>query len=284
MTDLFSPAAPEVVNAYWDRRPDWCRSDQSRENAATLIGAASEIDGGEMLEIGSSAGEGAAALLHGSRENGARLHGIDVATHVYYDKTKPIGAVVAEAFPEYANRYQLHTESTSKRARTFEQRFNLVHIDGAHSHPWAVLDLLNVMGVVENGTLILLDDAKYTAPLSQAAYYMAHELSEFGKLSGGHFAFRYPGPTLDFITRLERIITMPWQAPIPYGELMGLFEYLTHSIGPQAAAKLAGAFLVAFDRYEQHATIYQPLSQRLWRNEIELRKAKRGGTPYGQHE
>lgn len=249
MKTPFEPAKSEIVNAYWDRRPGWCRSDQSRENAATLIGAGAYLKSGYMLEIGSSAGEGAAALLHGSRQSGARLIGLDIATHVYYDKSKPIGAVVAEAFPEYSDRYELHTETTSKRARDFPHKFDLVHIDGAHSHPWAVLDLLNVLGVVEEGALILLDDAKYLAPLSQAAYYMAYELREFGDFSGGHFVFRYPGRSEAFASALRRVITIPWQAPIPLAEFNGLLEYLQLSLDDQHAAAVVGDFLVAYEHF-----------------------------------
>ena len=281
--DLFEVPGNEELDVYWTKRPEWCRSDQTRENAETLVGVSKAAKAANMLEIGSSAGEGAAALLHGSAEHGSKLYGIDKAELVYYDNTKKIGAVVEEAFPEYSDRYFVYAGETSKLVQTLGVTFDLVHIDAHHSHPWALLDLLQTLPALNDGAYVVLDDALYAAPLSQAAHFIGEVFGDLGYYHGGHYVFRYRGVTEELVRLIVEVAKIGWQTNPGEDFAAGLYEWLSKCCNPAQAHEIVGTLMLEAAAYIKHEKTFLELNRALWKRELERRKLLNDGDLYTKH-
>lgn len=265
----------DAADTFISKKPDWCRSDQTRENAATLIAAAKAARALNMLEIGTSAGEGAAALLEGSAAAGSHLVGIDIAKSVYYDKSKLVGSVVVDHFPQHADRYSLHIGLTSRTVRVLNKKFDLVHIDGQHSHPWAVLDFLNVLPMLNEGALVLFDDANYTAPLSQGAYYFSRNLKS-GFFVHGHFVLQYEGITDALFESICDTLKLPWQTKLETMYLTGLFDSLREVFQERQAMMITGLMMESNADFIKQLHIFKDLNDAQWQLELERRRLVHG--------
>lgn len=253
-------------------KPGWSQGDQQVVDAAVLI-ACAELSGKEaMLEIGTSAGEGAAAMLHGSSATGAKLHCIDFSDVVYYEKSKSVGSVVAEAFPQHADRLTLHLKNRCDQIRNIGEKFDLVHIDGNHSHPWGLIDMLRAMPFVKPGGLIVFHDANYLAAISQAAYYVARMIHGKGEILGNHFVFQYDGPSTELVDSLITIINTNWQCEIDAKILEGLYEDLCTTFPHVDAMRLCGALMTKASEYQQRLVHYREINGSLWQRELERRR------------
>lgn len=261
----------DEARSFCARKPDWCRSDQTLEKAATLIAAASFANPGAMIEIGTSAGEGAAALLHGSRKNGSTLDAIDVAETVYYNPNKTVGSAVAESFPEYMDRFRTHLGKDARYALSIGKKFTLVHIDGHHSHPWALYDFLCVLPALEDGAIVLFDDANYTAPLSQAAYYIGRRLRG-GAFIHAHYVYRYSKNSATLANDLQTIAEIPWQTGLNREHIDALATRLSGVMDAVCEQMLIGSMFAMTAQYAKNKDLFDPLAQRAWKGVLELRR------------
>ena len=262
----------ESARLFIPLKPDWCHGDQTLDDAATLIALARMKENGRFLEIGTSAGEGAAALLYGARDGTATLTGVDLAKQVYYDKSRKVGDVVAEAVPHLAGRYTVITGAMSDRVLGMEGSFDLIHIDAAHSHPWAVFDMLCALTKAEPGAIVAFHDANYTAALSQAAYFFSRVFAGHGRFIGNHFAFEYRGPTPELVEAILRSLDLTWQAALPPKLLVALHGPLHDVFSEADAMRIMARLLERDGHYMSNVQIYTDINKGLWHRELERRK------------
>ena len=262
----------ETAQDFLKLKPEWCQGDQRPIDAATLIAFGHARRDGRFLEIGTSAGEGAAALLYGARSGSATLVGLDLAQRVYYDKSRRVGGIVQDALPELANRYTVVPGVMSNHVRHLEGPFDLVHIDAGHSHPWAVVDLLFSITKLRQGSWVLFDDANYLAALSQGAYYFARVFSQHGHFVGNHFAFPYEGPTPDLITAITKSLELGWQTGLPSELLVDLHKELHNCLSQVDAMRIMALLLSRNVHWLENEAIYLEVHEGLWKRELERRK------------
>lgn len=259
-----------VADSFLKRKPEWVKSDQTPTDAAALIAMVRAARPKNMMEIGTSAGEGAAAMLYGSEEFNSVLFSLDIRKCVYYAEEKGIGAVIDESFPDYLPRYQRRTGVMCDEIRNLGERFEFVHIDGAHAHPWATLDLLRSIPFLNEGALVAFHDANYVAASSQAAYYIARILS--GQFVGNHFLYHYEGPTPQLFQGLMSLLEVNWQQPLaPPRVLNGLFEDLSSVFNPRQAAALTGKLLEKNASFIRFSKLYNEVNGAQWKRELQMR-------------
>lgn len=262
----------EAAQAFLPLKPGWCHGDQTVKDAATLIALGRLRRDGRMLEIGTSAGEGAAALLYGARDGRATLTGIDLAERVYYDKSRKVGDVVPEALPELAARYTILSGVAAERVLRMDETFDLVHIDAAHSHPWATFDMLCALTRANEGAIFVFHDANYTAALSQAAYYLSRVMAGQGRFIGNHFAFVYRGATPELVEAILQILALPWQTALPPEKLAALHAELSGPFVPVDAMRIMARLLETNATFHAHAKIHETVNKGLWQREQERRR------------
>ncbi|MBV7397359.1 class I SAM-dependent methyltransferase [Mameliella sediminis] len=263
----------DAARAFLPLKPGWCHGDQTLEDAATLIALAQLKKDGNILEIGTSAGEGAAALLYGCREGSGTLTGIDLAEQVYYDKSHKVGDVVPEALPEMQARYTIFSGVASEHVLTMDMKFDLVHIDAAHSHPWATFDMLSAMTQVNDGAIFAFHDANYTAALSQAAYYLSRIMSGQGRFIGNHFAFVYKKEMgAELVEAILDILDLPWQTSLPPENLVALHAALSRAFPDVEVMRIMSKLLEKNAEYLANAHIHEALNKGLWQRELERRR------------
>ncbi|MNJ39826.1 hypothetical protein D3C77_347080 [compost metagenome] len=272
MTQPARIAQLDVASAeeFLARKPAWVKSDQTPTDAAALIAMVQVAKPKAMVEIGTSAGEGAAAMLYGTQTFGSELFSLDLSETVYYDRSKPIGAVVDEAFPEFLPRYQRRTGVMCDAVRTLDRRFDFVHIDGAHAHPWATVDFLRCLPFLNEGALVAFHDANYMAAISQAAYYFARILP--GEFVGNHFLLRYEGPTDTLFQGLMDVLEINWQQNLAEQAIVNLYEDLLMVFPAKQAGALCARVLERHANYQKFTHLYSEVHGALWKREIERRK------------
>jgi hypothetical protein len=120
------------------------------------------------LEIGTASGFSAAIiakamalrLAESGYDSGAVLvHTIDKNSTFSPDRSKPIGFGIGLMTPELRDRIALHPlrESSYCREIINQGQATLGFIDGNHRHPWPLSDLLQLLGVIESGWILLHD-------------------------------------------------------------------------------------------------------------------------------
>lgn len=261
----------EGADTFLPLKPTWCHGDQTKVDAATLIAFARYKQNGRFLEIGTSAGEGSAALLYGARHGSATLKGLDLAGRVYYDKSRCVGDVVAEAVPDLKDRYTPLTGVMSNHVLQLEGPFDLVHIDAAHSHPWAVVDLLFALTRMEPGAVVLFHDANYTAALSQAAYFFSRVFAEHGRFVGNHFAMEYRGPNRALTSAIISSLELSWQTSLPRDILVELHGALYDVFSDTDVMKIISLLLSKNAHHIDNSKIYDEINGGLWKRELERR-------------
>lgn len=263
------PLDLSVADSFLERKPGWVKSDQTPTDAAALITMVRAARPKTMMEIGTSAGEGAAAMLYGSEEYGSVLYSLDLAKTVYYAKEKGIGAVIDESFPDYLPRYKRLTGVACDAVRTLGERFEFVHIDGAHAHPWGALDLLRSIPFLNAGALVAFHDANYMAAMSQAAYYVARILP--GQFVGHHFLYCFEGVSSQLFEGLMDALEVNWQQPVEPKVLNGLFEDLSAVFTASQTAALTGRIMEKNASFHKFGNLYSEVNGALWKRELQRR-------------
>ena len=111
-----------------------------------------------VLEIGVHNGVTSLYMLkEGCKQSGKQFHlyGIDIGDGDFYGQ-----AVFEEASAEELIHYQLHKNSTSfDIEKIFDSKcIDMVFIDGGHSHPHPIMDLIHVLPFLHEESIVLLHD------------------------------------------------------------------------------------------------------------------------------
>ena len=162
---------------YLARKPEWVTRDQGARSLNYVMGLVKHFKPRSMLEIGVSAGLTSGAMLVASQtyDSAARVRGIDTANVVYYEPAKKIAALVDEAYPELRSRLDLYLgKNCTDIPELFDDWIEFVYVDGLHSHPWPVIDVLNALTRMEEGGIIAMDGVHFGAPGHDGSTYFYH--------------------------------------------------------------------------------------------------------------
>ncbi|MFG0259642.1 MAG: class I SAM-dependent methyltransferase [Phycisphaerales bacterium JB041] len=242
----------ERIADLYDRRPSWITAESHPTDLLILYLAARGLTPGRVVEIGVASGMSTCGLLAGLADGGvpatnprdgrATVQSFDILEHVPWDKDRPIGSAIAEILPDLAAGAKINTSRTSLDLpnELGDVPVELAFIDGSHSHPWPLIDAIQVSKVMSpDGWIILHDVAlveramldailrgKSTLPFRPSRGSEWHfELWPSEKLRGsesGHNValVRPVAPdTLRMHPNIVSLVSMPWEsAPPPAAE------------------------------------------------------------------
>lgn len=115
-----------------------------------------------ILEIGTASGSSAAHMLEAIKMSGVTcvLHTFEYLDYCYFDKTKCPGFLVNDIFGASPSNMKIHIKSSAFDIEKYlaENTVDFLFIDGNHSHPWAVIDVLLALPYLsENATIVFHD-------------------------------------------------------------------------------------------------------------------------------
>ncbi|BET66743.1 hypothetical protein ASA1KI_16610 [Opitutales bacterium ASA1] len=163
-----------------------------------------------------------------------RLVSFDVQPNCYFDRTRKVGAAVAELVPALAPMWQLTIgRGAIDVPRVLGSRLaHFAFIDGSHDHPWPALDMLAILPVLEPGSWVALHDIiprrRDTGPgfaVGRGPLWLFDGWQGAKELSGLSAAIRIPEDRVTAVTWLLSILVRPWEAA-PTGVLSGALDEL----------------------------------------------------------
>jgi predicted O-methyltransferase YrrM len=107
-----------------------------------------------ILEIGFNSGFSALLFLMSSDES-VKLTCVDINCHSY---TIPCYNILKE---KYGDRINLITGDSNVVLSYFNQKFDLIHIDGAHIEQIAEKDIQNSIKLINDSGIIIMDDIEF---------------------------------------------------------------------------------------------------------------------------
>lgn len=266
----------EAAERYWNRRPAWADRDQIKADLAFTMGVVGAVRPQRMLEIGVSAGVTSGAMLTAAPD--AVLDAVDISETVYYNPEKPVGAVVAEAFPECASRYNVVTKATSVDVAGLDARYDVAFIDGEHAHPWASFDLLCVLPFLRQEAVVILHDIHYFCTHSQGGFCLyesldlpKHKLDNIGCVVIDQ---RIPGVLDRLLDSLYRAFRINWQDMLPLESIETARLVLDRTLGRDVAGRFCAMLAEKSKEYGQAFRIYKYIKQQQWgREQVQRRIA-----------
>ncbi len=146
-----------VIESFY-RPPAWATGFISAEDAVFLHGVVKEIRPAAMIELGVAAGCSSAVILQAMEGMGVgTLHSFDIATHCYFDPTRPVGAAVAEMGASGQARWTLRSGTAADVGRALAgAEIPLAFVDANHAHPWPTLDVMALLpALTPDGWVVL---------------------------------------------------------------------------------------------------------------------------------
>lgn len=131
------------------RPPAWVTGGLSAGDAEFLGELVARVQPTRVLEVGVAAGTSSAALLYALDQlpEGKRaLVSVDIRPTCYFDARRATGEACAAMYPAPRARWILLTGIDARRVRRelTQRSIDLVFLDGDHSHPWPLLDVLHL--------------------------------------------------------------------------------------------------------------------------------------------
>jgi hypothetical protein len=184
-----------------------------------------------VVEIGTASGFSAAVLAKmvalrqqqiGATTGGTFVHTIDYKAQYSEDPTKPVGFGIELMTPELRKHVEVHPLQDSSYCRQLLQSGELMFafVDGNHRHPWPLIDVLQIQGLMRNGW-ILMHDIDLPAEGARTAGYRLDYFPSSGakhvfdfwpgeKISGGNIgAIRIPGTPRSLRGFVEKLRQFP---------------------------------------------------------------------------
>jgi Methyltransferase domain len=196
-----------------------------------------------VVEIGVAAGTSSAALLAALDQlPGPRvLYSIDVRPTCYFDPQRKTGAAVAEMYPTPRAQWGRAFGSDARHAANVGHRFDLAFIDANHHHPYPLLDVVRLAGVLKPGAWIALHDLELPRLYPQ---WQSHgpmwlfELWPDAKVHGqgdaeNIGAVRLPEDLRELLAPFKALLARPWEQTPTLAEinpLPGVFTALEGTV------------------------------------------------------
>ena len=142
-------------------KPAWVSYEIDDDDVRFIERLIEEIQPPEVVEIGVCAGWSSLIILC-ALPAGAKLYSFDTATQCLYDLRYPVGKAVYDAgLPDIERRWEL-TQGDAGAAGTRLKRhgIRLGMIDANHRHPYAALDLIQMLPALADAAWVILHDVR----------------------------------------------------------------------------------------------------------------------------
>lgn len=159
--------AGEYIGPAWYRPPVWSSGHIGHVEAAFVTAMVRAIEPAQVVEIGTAAGGSSSVFLHALHDLPRRpdqpraLHSWDTVTMCYFDRTRAVGAMVAELVPDlprWPDVSWVLRQGTAVEAAQTGTRYPLAMIDANHIPPHPAHDLLMLLPVLAPGAWVILHD------------------------------------------------------------------------------------------------------------------------------
>ncbi len=213
------------VRAFF-RPPAWVTGGLSTDDAIFLIELVEALQPGTVVEIGLAAGTSSAAILFAlDRLAGAHsLTSFDIAARCYFDRSRAVGAAVAEMLTTPITPWRIHTHGATPLELEPLTPIAFALIDANHKHPAPLVDLLTLAPYLAPGAWVALHDIalatvypQFAAEGRGAEWLFASW--PFEKFSGGRAApnigaIRVPIPIALMAPWARTLLGRPWETAI----------------------------------------------------------------------
>lgn len=145
------------------RVPHWCDNFAHAHELAFIWDVIEASHPKTIVEIGTASGVSTAMLAaaaHTICRDNAKVFTFDIATECYFDRSRSLGAAVAEMTPDLTDRLHLFANANAIDAASCFPigHIDLAFIDGEHGHPAPTLDLLAMVYALRPNAWVILHD------------------------------------------------------------------------------------------------------------------------------
>lgn len=158
-----------------------------------LTACASILAPSRAIEIGTLGGFSAAVIAAAIRgqhpgEKKILVDTIDRNTHSLLEQDKPVGFLIRDMFPVFADAVRIHAPAESGMVRDFAQRdeIEFAFIDADHQHPRPLLDLVRLSPFLRPNAWVVLHDIRLGSKPGKGV----RESSSFGTPFGAEWLFQ----------------------------------------------------------------------------------------------
>ena len=182
------------------------------------------------IEIGTLGGFSAAVIAAALRwqrpgEKKILVDTIDRNTHSLLAQDKPVGFLIREMFPAFAEAVRIHASSESGIVREFARRdeIEFAFIDADHQHPRPLLDLVRLGPCLHPGAWVVLHDIRLGSQPGKGDWESFRFGTPFGaewlfqnwpfpKISGGDIgAIQLPADKAAIVAPALRLMQLPFE-------------------------------------------------------------------------
>jgi predicted O-methyltransferase YrrM len=183
------------------------------------------------VEIGTLGGFSAAVIAAAIRwqhpgEKGILVDTIDRNTHSLLEPEKPVGFLLRDMFPAFADAVRIHTPAESGIVRQFAGRdkIEFAFVDADHQHPRPLLDLVRLGPFLRSGAWVVFHDVRlgtltaekgdreslpFGAPFGAEWFFQNWP---FRKISGGNIgAVQIPADKSAMVAPALRLMQLPFE-------------------------------------------------------------------------
>lgn len=244
---------------FQSRLPSWASGNISAHDARFLAGLANFANPRRVVEIGVASGWSSAVLLKAISGLGGEREvvGIDLSPTYYLDPTIPTGRAVDETVPELLSNYRLVTGQLAFDVTPHVGSADFTFIDGHHMHPWATIDLLSVLPIMERGRWIAMHDLNLCTferhrHMNRGPFYLFHmwpdqklHSTQVPTMIGAVVVDRTPA---DYLPILLEILYTPWETDVDPVDLSRLASLIGDHFGDMWSQRFAEAFDASRER------------------------------------
>jgi predicted O-methyltransferase YrrM len=158
-----APADNEALRKMF-QPPQWALGHVSASDAAFLHEMVAALEPETVVELGVASGCSSAVILHAldrlPEAERRVLHSCDTRATCYFDQAYPTGQACREMYPVPRAQWRTAFDSDARRLaeRLTPASVDFTFIDANHSHPFPLVDLLQVTAFAKPGSWIVLHD------------------------------------------------------------------------------------------------------------------------------
>jgi len=177
--ELFSEFSRGKIDALGDEffldfdfeQPLWANASISTYDAKFLAGLISTIRPKKVVEVGVASGWGSLVMMQAmlkSECTGFKYFGVDLFDNFFMDEKYKTGQVITDLAPQFKMNYSLITGKTVGQSQSeIGNSIDFAFIDGHHMHPWATIDLLALLPIMNLNSWVALHDIALSSLVDQ---------------------------------------------------------------------------------------------------------------------